>query len=646
MSIPISGGKYTSSSVSASVRKDHRYKYPGGLKLHPTKQLHKDIIDKVNIRALSAKQEQTSRHEAWDRTDDTLQAYIDLSVSEQALKDADPNRPVKIVVPYTYAALETMLTYMTTAFLQQTPMLQYDSVSVEDTIGAKLLEVLVQRQMDYYKTELALYTWWRDALAYGIGACVPVWRNETQWSFVEKSVAVETLDGGATTETQRVREPRTIFSGTELFSVGPRNLLIDPNVSCHETQNGEFFGFVEDTNVYRLLSLERENPDVWFNAKYVLDAGHQNSQFSNIDQLGQMTNVDSKPVTLLHFFVNLLPQEWGVPADEGNDGYYPEKWLFTLADDWCVVRAERLESSHGKFPVAIAAPDFDGYSTYPIARMDIIEGLQTVLNWLFNSHIANVRKTINNTFVYDPMVVEMDDIKTAREGGLIRMRASAWGMKPQDALYQLPVTDVTRNHINDAGAIIDMMQRVSAASDNMMGMMRNQGERVSATEARTVAMSAMNRMEKMARLLSVQGLRDLALFYGTNIQDYMDEEIKLKVLGNWPQELINEYQPGSDVIVDPSQLNIPFDVVMRDGSLPMDTGGVAESWIMLFSYIAGNEVLSQKFDTVRVFKHIARLLGAKNVNDFEARQVVGGVMPDETVEQQVQAGNFVNPEEL
>ena len=58
--------------------------------------------------------------------------------------------------------------------------------------------------------------------------------------------------------------------------------------------------------------------------------------------------------------------------------------------------------------------------------------------------------------------------------------------------------------------------------------------------------------------------------------------------------------------------------------------------------------MAQQFDMVRIFKHIARNLGAKDVNEFVMK---GGVMqptqmPDEQVLQQAQAGNLMPVSEL
>jgi len=52
--------------------------------------------------------------------------------------------------------------------------------------------------------------------------------------------------------------------------------------------------------------------------------------------------------------------------------------------------------------------------------------------------------------------------------------------------------------------------------------------------------------------------------------------------------------------------------------------------------------LQQKFDLIRIFKHIIRNNGAKNTEEFiKVKQ-----LPDEQVAQQVQSGNLVPTKEV
>ena len=61
----------------------------------------------------------------------------------------------------------------------------------------------------------------------------------------------------------------------------------------------------------------------------------------------------------------------------------------------------------------------------------------------------------------------------------------------------------------------------------------------------------------------------------------------------------------------------------------------------MYAILAKNEQLMQSFDMVRIFKHIARKMGAKNVDQFEVKQA-----PDQQAQQQAQAGNLIPAEQI
>ena len=69
---------------------------------------------------------------------------------------------------------------------------------------------------------------------------------------------------------------------------------------------------------------------------------------------------------------------------------------------------------------------------------------------MFNSHVANVRKAINDMIIYDPYLVNSNDLKNPAPGKLIRLRRPAWGKGVKDVAQQLGVSDVTRGNIADS----------------------------------------------------------------------------------------------------------------------------------------------------------------------------------------------------
>jgi hypothetical protein len=124
----------------------------------------------------------------------------------------------------------------------------------------------------------------------------------------------------------------------------------------------------------------------------------------------------------------------------------------------------------------------------------------------------------------------------------------------------------------------------------------------------------------------------------------MDEEMFINVTGKWREQIISEY--GMDVqqnrlAVQPTDLDVRFDLLVHDGSIP--GGNYSQVWEDLFKVIVEHPGLSQKFDMVRIFKHIARNNGAKDVEYFikTGGQVNPELMSEEAVMKQKAMGNLM-----
>jgi len=104
--------------------------------------------------------------------------------------------------------------------------------------------------------------------------------------------------------------------------------------------------------------------------------------------------------------------------------------------------------------------------------------------------------------------------------------------------------------------------------------------------------------------------------------------------------LIKEYGVNvkdGRMTVSPFDILVDYDVLVRDGSVP--GSNFSDAWMTMFKILAEHPALDQQFDIVRIFRHIARNLGAKNISDFE--KVQASVMPDEEAMRGVEAGNLV-----
>ncbi len=86
--------------------------------------------------------------------------------------------------------------------------------------------------------------------------------------------------------------------------------------------------------------------------------------------------------------------------------------------------------------------------------------------------------------------------------------------------------------------------------------------------------------------------------------------------------------------VGPQDIDVPFDLEPFDGTARGEE--FFDSWIQLYQMVISNPILIQQMDVFRLFKHIARLGGAKNVSDFVNKG--GLIAPQMMGGQQVAAG--------
>jgi len=633
-------------SDSSIYGQSFQYEYPDGLDLKPGSKLHTKIRDAVLERARSSANVMSVRHNTWNNIDFTLTAYIAPDDKERKVKDEDSRKPVSIVFPYSYTVLETLLSYYVAAFLQD-PIFRYEGNGPSDVIGAILLEKLIAVQCTKNKVGLNLHTQARDAFSYGFGVTTPTWVKETGTTTrtVEKPGFM-----GFGTKAETITEDVTFFEGNALENIDPYLYLPDPNVPIHEPQRGEFNGWVAPSNYMDLLTAEKNDPTM-FNVKYLKKLTGKRSCIFVGDNSGRgaksglasRTNAAdgvTNNLDRIKMFIKIIPKDWGL-----GDGEYPEIWYFELGSDEIVICAKPANNSHNKFPVSVIAPDYDGYSMSPVSRIEILHGMQGVLDFMFNSHVANVRKAIHDMIIYDPYQVNSNDLKNPSEGKLIRLRRPAWGRGVKDVAAQLNVSDVTRGNVADSTWIVQWMDRISGADASMQGSLRQGGpERLTSTEFQGTMGGGINRLERIAKVVGMQGMQDIGSFFGHHNKQMMTIPAYVKLAGDWQEVLIKEY--GQDINrgriqVSPDTLNINYDVVVRDGSVP--GGNYSSSWLQLFQTLASSPELAQNFDIVRIFTHIARNLGAKNVNDFVRRggDIQPKVMPNEAVANQVQQGNLV-----
>lgn len=633
-------------------RLDNEYDYPNDLDLRPDSELHKNLLEYITTACTESADVLEARHPTWKKLDEKLTVFVDLDDDEKQLKSEDDSKPVSIVVPISYATRETLLTYWAAAFLKH-PIFKYEpSKDPKDLLNTIILESLVNRDCIRSKVGLDLHTMWSDTMTYGFGIGSPTWITKHRYKSRMVSKVIKDFLGFPIKKEQVFAREKVIkFEGNALKAVDPYNFLPDPSVPISDVENMDYVGWVERVSLNQLLLEENDSDDV-FNVKYIKLMKDYNSCFFNADDVstgrysksgidfdGENRSEASKTTDVVRMYMWIIPSEFGL-----SDIDYPEHWSFRVAADRVIIEARPSHFDHNSHPLASITTDSDGHTSVPVSILEREYPLQHGMDWLWKSHVANVRKAVNNMFVLDPSRININDVTDTRFGMVARARASSWGMNIKDAFQQVPVSDVTQNHISDMGFLMNIDSKVFT-SDQAKGYQDRRGERVSATEARDTRQSFLSKMEKMARLGAMQGHYDIAYQFGSNTLQMLEEEQVVKIIGNYKEVLQEEYGLEEEYFkVIPENFDVDFDVLPQDGSIP--GGEFGENWENLLGLAAGNEVLAKDLDLTRIWLHIARLYGAENPEEFKRKNVQTRAEPSEEIEKGVDSGRYVNADQL
>jgi hypothetical protein len=620
--------------VSVQGDQDYGYKYPKGLDLRPGHDRHDQIVSRIMDCARYAARAVGDRRQKWDKIDAMMKSYIPHSEAEALVKASDSRKPISVVIPMSYAMNQTLLTYLVGVFMQP-PVFAYEATGPEDVLGVTMLEHLIDQQFRRARMAVALAVQFKDAITYGIGIAASRW--DSIQGDIERLMPSSTwtpygmIPGAPKRRT--VRE--TIYEGNALGNIDPYSWLPDPNVPAHRVQDGTFVGWSERTSRLLLEEDEARDGSEMFNVKYLRSGSRTSTLWRGTSAEkggrsipGRGSDDLAEPVDLVHMYARLIPKEWKL-----GTGDSPEMWRFTVAADSILIEAHKLGLNHGQFPVAVAAPDFDGYDALPMSRTETTYGLQEVTNWLFNSHMQAVRQTVKPKDVIDPSGIHVASLYSD-DSPAIFLKEEAYGTGVDKWIYRLPTNDVTRGNIADSMYVADMIERATGVSDPIQGVIKNKAERRTATEVRGVIDQAVSRMGTMAKMIATTSMYDLAWQFAHNTQQFLTDETYARVTGKLEDTLRAEYgQSWSWAKVRPQDLSVGFDVIPKDvtdsGKLDLD------SWMQIFQTGIRTPALAARYDWGRIFDMIARKSGVGSLAPFEVK-----VLPDAQVGQMASQGQL------
>lgn len=591
-------------------------------RLKPGSVLHGKVLQYLLERLNFSENKMKMFYSRWTLAESRIQAYIDLPDYEKTLKamteSKEPPKAVSIIVPYSYATISTMCTYHIQTFAGRRPIFQVTANKSEAVVAAGHMETVLQYNADHARFISKLWQFLWDSQTYGVGVLRTAWKNEKAMRTVWRD---RTSGMGISLGQVRTREMRTVFSGNEVENIDPYMFFPDPRVPMVAVnKKGEFVFWRSFIGKHEAKTLEAAGEVKYINnvgrsAPKGADSGNSDrgllSGGSSAGGRDLFSGSGADHAHVQDFIqwdqgsVVIIPKELGL-----GDSEVPQKWLFTIGNKRQITQAEPLMLDHDMHPVCITEPQTLGYGFGQPAIADYIAPLQDTMSWYINSHIHNVRGALNNMFVYDPSRIEKQDIQRPGPGKLIRVKPAGYGQDIRQMVSQLTTMDVTATHTRDFEMFMKMADMMTGVGDNVRGV-QDSGGRKTATEVRTAGEAGASRLAAQSRLISAQALVDLAMQMTINIQQFMDEELYLAVVG--------EEGRAEPLRILPEHLVGDFQFPVNDGTLPIDRVAMLDVWKELFLGVSQNPQLGARYDAGKIFEFTAELGGAKNLKQFELK---------------------------
>lgn len=604
--------------------------------LKPQSEQHAYVLQYLTDRIRFSEQKMSRFHPRWRNNEMMLQAYISLNDFDQMLKNMDSaepgtytDAPVAINVPFAWATVNTIVTYLLHMFAGRRPIFGVGSYRAEQVRRAKNMEMYLQYNADVVKFIRALYFFLMDGETYGLAVIRTLWKQERKSRIIQVPPSPDIAQvaqamGRQASPTQQKQE-YICFEGSSCTNVDPFMFFPDPRVPMHEVnEKGEWVSWrafmgrhqlLKEQALGRLKYVDKVDPERW--AQQNLEEGIGSAR--GIRALGDADpGRDSKWDSRIapHYQVDqgtfeIIAKDLGL-----GDSEVPEKWMFTILNKTQIVQAMPVELPSGKHPIVVAEPNSVGYGFGNLGTVDMLGPMQSMMSWFMNSHIYNVRAALNNMFVVDPTKVEMQDFKNPAPGKLIRLKNTAFGLSdPKNAIQQLQVTDVTRSHLQDFQMFGKLAADLTGATDNVRGL-QDQGGRKTATEVRTSSEAGTSRLAAKGKNYSSMAFTDLAEIWSANAQSNLSSEFEISILG----------QEGADasIRISPGDIQGDFVFPVHDGTLPIDKLAMLDVWKEIYMAVSQDPQLRQSYDMLEMFDWMAQLGGAQNIKSFRLNMVSQG----------------------
>lgn len=572
------------------------------------------LKDKVVRLVKESRSEMSKNYDRWDKNNDV---YCGLRAPDEEDVDArDHNEPEKMVVPMTFAQIQTFVAFIFLLFYQNRRFFELIGTGSEDkgdesSDGEKLLEA--DMRSNYGSQQV--YQFLTNVGRFSIGIFKSWYETENQFAPTTIPGATAQLgDVEVSNEDVETEQEYLKYQGNRFNNVSPYNFFPDTRFPLSEWHKGAFVADETEWHINALKKYEASGKvagtefiEPMTKQSYEKHRNHTRlSAFHNytISESRAKTK-DDQVVCVTECQLELIPKDYGF----GNTKRLV-RYVIQVANDDRIIRAEPIGYMHDKYTydVGLISPDMHQHIGQSIA--DSIDPIQEVISFLINARLMANKKGLENNMIVDPGMIDMASLESRSPWILTKKGAPKLGV--DRFAKQLQFNDYTSGNFNDAEMLMKVMQVVTGVNENAMGQFH--GGRRSATEARAVNSGSAARMKVTAKLLWDCAFTPLGQKMLCNHRQGITYPGWQRIIGDDTEERFQQFKP-----TDPSGLIGKVDHFVHDATLQSEKGFMAQSLQELVSaMMATPEVASLlNIDVGELIKETLRLRGIENIDRFE-----------------------------
>ena len=614
-------------------------------------KLQTELLDIYRPYIFKGSSEMNKYWSQWDKNQVYFKSYRPKDSEDVA--NINKGGTEKVIIPLSYAQVQTAAAGILNMYMQKETLFELMSYGPEDQNYVLGMERVLDYQVRQNKIYRKLYLYIVDSLIKGVSGFRVDWEKITKKYRVREKVEKQSIFSSLlaplglsqmvdsmikpSIETKEVVKELTQYEGNVIDNLNMYSFYPDPTVSLLDFQKGSFCA-VEQIYPYNVV-LENEGK-LYHGTKrikadtiYTWEGRKRYSGLTYDNQLNPKATFSEKlspgkSVSLVEMYIKIIPSEFSKKCGvDIGDEKEPKMFVLVVANDTKIIRFEPYNELHGRFPFALGQYSPNLADSVGHSMVDLLSGLQQLITWLINSHMKNVRQTVNNRFIVDPSKVEIKDIESGSP--VIRVKLPG---NLSNSIQQLGVVDVTANHIPFVSALQGIAQIITGINENAMGMYS--GGRRSAAQTRSITNAGQVRLGMIANLLW-EGIEEVGILMLSNTQQFMSETTYNQILG----DAKDKYPFDKVVLADPEQIAAAYNFAPLEAMSDSNKSFI----FSMFKELIGSADLVQAtgLDVNKIVEYMFTLAGVKNYDWFKTAQAAAPV-PNTTVVPDNQITNGLN----